>query len=536
MLKNKAGITACLLVSVATLLVFLPALKCGFINFDDPEYVLNNPVIRGLTPANLTAMFTQSHVGWWMPLTWLSLAVDYHFWGLNPVGYHLTNILLHAANTGLVVIIAACLCRMAPSDDNDAAGIGSNYYVALILAGLFYGIHPLRVESVAWITERKDVLNGLFAFSAILFYLLYLERADKSGTDRRSTVCYALALFCFICSLMAKSISVVLPAMLLAVDWAPLGRLRRDRLRQVLLEKMPFLAVSLLVTLVTFHFADQNQYLVSYESFPFVQRLVVSGNAIWEYVRMQIAPVGLSPFNVIPDPIPTAYAVKTVLVAIALGALTFSRLSPLTKSAVLCFLLPLLPVLAFFQNGDQSFADRFTYLPSLSPTLFLALFIRRSAGFRVKRHLAIAAAILLLGGYSVATFRQTGTWRNAETFWSRIIDVEPLAITYKERGKYYQSTGRYDAAVADFTTALGMIPPTLKAYEYNFYAFRGESLREAGRYEDAVRDFTTAIGMRTHPAYFFHRGLALKALGREIEAEEDFRRSGPDPGPVIWFY
>jgi tetratricopeptide (TPR) repeat protein len=151
------------------------------------------------------------------------------------------------------------------------------------------------------------------------------------------------------------------------------------------------------------------------------------------------------------------------------------------------------------------------------------------------RRLAAAGAILVMSVYTVATIRQQNVWQSTESFWTRIVQVEPLAITYKERGRYYHSVGHYAEAVADFTAALGMIPPTLKPYEFNFYAFRGESLRAAGHYDDALRDLTRAIEIRPLPVYFYHRGLALKSLGRISEANEDFRRAGPSPGEIGWF-
>jgi tetratricopeptide (TPR) repeat protein len=524
---RKRAFTAALTVFLACLVLYLPAFRCGFVNFDDPEYVLLNPVIRELTPGSIAAMFGQAHVGWWMPLTWLSLAVDYHFWGVDPLGYHLSNILLHAVNGGLVVLIAASLCRLAGTDGEES---GRRTLVGLVLAGLLFGVHPLRVESVAWVTERKDVLNGFFTFGSVLWYLLYLERREKPAWNW-----YLLSLIFFAASLMAKSTSVVLPLMLLALDWAPLERLRREGLWRPLREKIPYFAVAVLSSLWTITVAARSSYLVTYEAFPFAQRLVVSGNAVWEYVRLLMVPVGLGPFNVIPDPIPAGYMVATVLVGIVLGAIFLSPLSNQIKSAVICFLLPMLPVLAFFQNGDQSFADRFTYLPALSPSIFLALvFVGAEKEGRVARLAPVVTGFFLILCMGL-TVRQIGVWRSAESFWTRVVQVEPLAITHKERGRYYLGAGRYNEAVADFTAALGMMTPTLQPYAYNFYAFRGEALRGAGRFEEAVADFTTAIGFYPHPAYLFRRGLALKALGRIAEAEGDFRRAGPDPGPIAWF-
>jgi tetratricopeptide (TPR) repeat protein len=277
---------------------------------------------------------------------------------------------------------------------------------------------------------------------------------------------------------------------------------------------------------------------VTYEAFPFVQRIVVSCNAIWEYGRLLILPVGLSPFNVIPDPIPFSYTVKAVLVSAALAWVAFSwKTVPRITSCLLCFLLPLLPVLAFFQNGDQSYADRFTYLPSFSLAIFLAIFLYNTSLPRGNflRRLLFSVVPIFIVVFMLATFRQLNVWKSPETFWTRIIQIEPLAIIYKERGKYYHSTGRYTEAVADFTAALEMITPTLKPYQFNFYAFRAESLREAGMFNAAVSDFTTAIGMHPLPVYYYHRGLALLAMGLKIEADEDFRNAGPDPGPINWF-
>lgn len=532
---RKVSLLCALLVSSICLLLYLPVLKCGFVNFDDPEYVLNNPLIRELSPANLATMFTQPHVGWWMPLTWLSLAIDYQFWALNPAGYHLTNIVLHAVNSGLVVLIADSLCRTAARPQLPAAS-GYRYAWMLLFGGLFFGVHPLRVESVAWITERKDVLNGFFAFSSILFYLHYAKGKDRRQDGWKTSIYYALSLLCFVCSLMTKSVSVVLPAMLVVLDWVPLGRMQNRSLQRLIMEKWPFWLATVLMTFFTLAFAAQSQYLVTYEAFPLSQRAVVSGNAIWEYCRLLLFPMGLSPFNVIPDPIPTSYAVKAALVAATLAWMGIAgwRRFPRLASSTLCAILPLLPVLAFFQNGDQSYADRFTYLPSLSPAIFLALYFSTTfRGVGIRRGVAAGAA-LAIAVFLVATFRQQSVWRSPETFWSRTIQIEPLAITYKERGRYYHAAGRYKEAVADFTAALGMITPTLKPFEYNFYALRAESLREAGMLADAVADFNTAIGLHPHPSYYFHRGLALQAMGKNAEAEEDFRRAGPDPGPINW--
>lgn len=535
---DKVHLLVASVVAIATLLVYLNVLGAGFVNVDDPDYVLNNLFIRQLNVDTVVSAFTQVHLGWWMPLTWLSFAVDYDVWEYNPFGYHLTNILLHAANSGLVVLIADQLLMQGQGARGKGQESSYMYPAMLLLSGLLWSMHPLRVESVAWVTERKDVLNGFFSFGSILFYLRYASKKASTAGNSYAGVDFGLSLALFLMSLMAKSVSVVLPLMLLVLDWYPLGRLRRGSFTPVLLEKIPFLTGSVALSLVTFFVAARSQHLVTSDIFPFSQRLVVSGNAVWEYCRMLFFPTSLSPFNVIPDPISPIYTVTTILVIIALAFIICYKRLPWLQSCLFCFLLPLLPVLAFFQNGDQAFADRFTYLPSLAPAIVVAGLLTHFA-VRQKgiwnRSLMVLAPTGLLIIFFFITLRLFAVWQSSETYWTRVIDVQPTSISHKERGRYYHSIGRYSAAVEDFTMALSMLPETLKPYEYNFYAFRGESLRNAGRLVEAINDYSKAISFFPHPVYYYKRGLALQALGRAKEADEDFRRSGMEKGPILWF-
>jgi len=535
MFKNKPVITASLLVAVTSFLFFLPVVGYDFIIQDDSIYVVVNPLIRNLGWHTVVQAFGKAHFGWWMPLTWLSFALDYHFWGLDPFGYHLHNVILHAINAALAVLIADLLCRER-FFGREGEGVSAALYTGFLLfTGLLFGLHPLRVESVAWVAERKDVLNGLFAFSSILLYLLY-ARAAVSGSRRRLYYLGSLALFAL--SLMAKSSSVGLSLMLLVLDWYPLGRLRRETVKTLLLEKLPFIAVSAASAAATLFLVRENAALVTFEAFPFSQRLSVSGNAIWEYWRLFILPFGLTPLHVIPDPIPLSYDFKAAAVALLLAGTFFASRLDWLKATLLCFILPVFPVLGFFQNGDQAYAARFTYLAALAQTITVAALLfclvlhGRSVTWR--RLSAVAAALFLLMsiGVSLSLFPD---WRNTESYWSSIIAREPLAINYKERGRHYFTTGRYDAAIADFTSALDAMSETLKPYAYNFYAFRAEAYRMSGLQAEAVTDFTTAIAALPHPVYFHHRGLALQAMGRSAEAAEDFKRAGANPGPVAWF-
>ncbi|GAM10547.1 transmembrane and TPR repeat-containing protein [Geobacter sp. OR-1] len=522
-------------VPIVCLLLYLPALQCGFVTLDDPDYVLNNLLIRRLDRDMLVASFSQAHIGWWMPLTWISLAIDYHFWGIEPFGYHLTNIVLHAVNAGVVVLIADRLLRGTVAKEEP----GWHYPAMLILAGLLFGMHPLRVESVAWVTERKDVLNGLFSFGAILCYLRYAERKESGSDGAGVAYCAALALFAL--SLMAKSASVVLPAMLLVLDWYPLARGRQGAWGRLVVEKLPFFALAAAMSAITIYFTRESQYLVSLDQFPLWDRFIVSGNAIIAYIRYLIVPVGILPFYMIPDPIPVGYIITSVVaVMLCVMLLWGGRRHPAVAATWLLFLLPLLPVLAFFQNGDQSYAARFTYLPSVVPSVMAASVIaggyrKAAAGGMVRGRMIAAAAILLAVFYAGMTVRLISVWKDPESIWTRVIEVAPEVISYKERGKLYYVGGRYTEAAADFTAAIKIATGTFQSSIFNLYAFRGEAYRSAGRFDAAVQDFSTAISLFPHPSYYYHRALSLKALGRMKEAEEDLTRAGAENGPLGWY-
>lgn len=537
--NNKVHLLVASAVAIVTVLLYLKTLGNGFVNIDDPDYVLNNRLIGHFDLHMIASAFTEAHVGWWMPLTWISFAIDYQFWKLNPLGYHLTNILLHAVNAGLVALITGQILKLGfKAGKQDAPLCG--HFITMLLAGLLWGIHPLRVESVAWVTERKDVLNGLFSLGAILSYLDYVDLKERAA--RGAGRAYLLSLVFFALSLMAKSVSVVLPLMFLVSDWYPLERLCQRNLRRIVAEKLPFLALSTLMTIATVYFTSQNQYLVTYDAFPFSQRLLVSGNAIFEYCRLFLLPWGIIAFYVIPDPIPLSYAV-TSLVVLALSVVTYAfRKHRWLPATWLLFVIPLLPVLAFLQNGDQSFAARFTYLPSVAPSIVTAVFIgityQRAVAVgrsvnQVGMAVAVAGVFLVWGG---GTVKLIDTWKDTASYWSRIIDLQPGAIVYKERGLFYYSIGNYQAAVDDLSMALRMAPEIWRPYRYNLYAYRGEALRLAGYYAESVQDFSVAIAQYPRPAYFHSRGLAQQQLGKIREAEEDFRVAGPDPGSFGWYW
>jgi len=541
---EKTVIMVGMIVAAATMLVYLGSLSCGFINLDDPYYISNNALIRSLDGEHLLGVFTVPHLGNWLPLTYLSFAIDYHFWGDNPGGYHLTNIILHAANAALVVLLASALCR----DKLLAACIPVErsrwvYPLMLLLAGLLFALHPLRVESVAWAAARKDTLNGLFTLSSLLAYLRFV-RLKAAGEKRFKWLgAYLLSLVLFTCSLLAKQVSVTIPVILLLLDWYPLARLQRKKFMAVSAEKIPFFAISLLITLLVIFIAAEEKILISTKDMPIYVRVLVSGNAVFEYCRLSLFPVGISPYFVLPKPLPYGYLVKTAAVAaLSLFLLWRAPRRPAAAATWFAFVILLAPMLAFLHAGDDiALAARYTYLPatalSIAAAAGLMLLAERliAAGRRLSAALLLGSVTLCLGVGTGITLKLIKVWQDTGTFWSRVIEIEPVGRAYGDRGVFYLINGRSAEAADDFSAAIDIAVSTGLTSVYNLYAFRGVAFSDIGRHAESVADFDRAIGMFPHPTYFQQRGLALKALGREIEAEDDFRRAGPNPPLIDWF-
>ncbi|MFA7402507.1 MAG: hypothetical protein WC007_00830, partial [Pelobacteraceae bacterium] len=454
---RSAGIVVAMIAGLVSLLVYLRALGCDFVRMDDTEYVVENLIIRNFDRAFFDWAFTTAPLDLWMPLTWLSFAMEYHFWKLNPFGYHLTNIVLHAVNVGLVVLVADRVLK----EQGGAGERGKWQYPAiLLLAGLLWGLHPLRVESVAWVAERKDVLNGVFTLGSILAYLYYTEKHASGG---RAWPVYLLSLGLFACSLMAKPVSVVLPLMLLVMDRYPLGRLNRNNARRIITEKLPFLLLSVIAALVTLKFGAENRLLVSADNLPILFRIVIAGNALLEYYRFMVVPVGILPLFVLPNPIPYIYAFKAFAGVTLTGVVLFYwRKQPAAVATWLLFILPLLLVSGLLQNGMQAFAARYTYLPavpvSIAAAALVATLFRNSAeqGAYPVRRLLPAGIICLLLFYGGMTWHLTGMWKDTASFWSRIIDVAPesFPLARLNRGRFYYDSGRLEDAVKDLSVII----------------------------------------------------------------------------------
>jgi hypothetical protein len=413
----------------------------------------------------------------------------------------------------------------------------------LLVSGLLFGIHPLRVESVVWMTERRGVLNGLFSLSSVLFYIRYAQKKNAPGIiNTFLSKYYLLSIAAFCCSLMAKPVSVILPLMLLVLDWFPLGRLRRTTLLGIVCEKIPYLIISAAITLVSVRIGVKGG-LISYELLSFTQRSILSGNAIFEYVRLTLFPFGILPQRIITSPFPLSYTIKAVCAVIAIVlCLAAARKNRWLPATALLFFVPIVPVLSFFQANDWLYGPRHTYLASVAVSILAAYGIMlglnrlKKNGMKYLFNLGVCLATGVLVLYATVTYQRIGDWRDSGTMWTRIITHQPFSRAYFLRGLHFVDSGKFMAAVDDYTACLNISVKERypEIYRINIVAHRGEAYSSAGRYEEAVQDFSAAIGKIPDPLYFYHRGQALKALGRVKEAAEDFRRAGGTKGQMRW--
>jgi hypothetical protein len=487
-------------VACVTCIVFFPALGGGFLPWDDESNLVTNRAWRGLGWPQLGWMLTTFHKGHWIPVTWLSFGADYLVWGMDARGYHLTNVLLHSANAGLVCLLAMRL--LACTGARRAARV-----LGGAAAALFFALHPLRVESVAWVTERRDVLCGFFFLLAVLCYL----RATTEGSAWRSRW-YWLAVVAFALALGSKSMAASLPVILIILDVYPLGRWQ-GAWRERLVEKIPFLLLSLLASAVAMVAVRAGGSVSSLADLGVPQRLAISAYALVFYPWRTLVPAGLSPlYGLQPDLDPGAplYLLCMALVmAITVATVAVRARWPWLSATWAAYVVMLLPVVGIFHNGPQIAADRYTYLPCLPFALLagqgVALLARRAW-----LTAAVPAALL-----SFLTILQIGVWRDAESLWRRALAVSPSAIAHASMGVVLDDKGRSDDAIAHFVLALRMNPRL--AHAQNNW---GIALARQGKWTEAIAHYEEAL--RLSPGYaeaHLNLATALQRLGRYADAQ-----------------
>ena len=523
------------LVALLTLACYLPSLRNDFVSLDDFGYVLDNLHIRSLNPSFFAWAFTDLSAGFWHPLVWISYAIDFAIWGVNPLGFHLTAILLHAGNTFLVVRLMEAL--LAAAQQSGACRLCSDERGAFIVAGVvafLFGLHPLHVESVAWISERKDLLCGSFFLLSTIVYLHYTgalvsRRAEKFYQNRY----YLLSLLLFILALASKTMAVSLPIVLLVLDWYPLGRIRSLKSSSVvILEKLPFVAASFFIA-ITSIIAQQSIGAMELMSVkPLSTRTLVACKAVVLYLWKMIVPLHLIPYYPYPQDVSLLsmeYAFPVLFIGgTTVAVILMARQKPLWVTIWVVYLIILLPTLGIVQVGVHSMGDRFTYLPSLAPFLLTGLGALRVWTWVVETNwliktAVVSAACLCSCALIYLTLQQISVWKNSMVLWNYVIEAgtpfNPLA--YNNRGHVYRDRGEFDKAISDYTVAITQEPA-----QAEYLVSRGVALCEKGDLEQAMTDLDRAIVLSPNEYLAYNnRGTVWFRKGELGRAIEDFNRA-----------
>jgi tetratricopeptide (TPR) repeat protein len=509
---RRSELTALALLCLLTLAAFSPVLGNGFLTLDDGDYVTRNPVVlRGLTGAGAAWSLTTFTSSNWHPLTWISHMLDVTLFGTRPGLHHLTSLLLHLT----AVVLLWALLRATTGD------AGRSLLVAAVFA-----LHPLRVESVAWIAERKDVLSAALWLASLLSWAWYARR-PSGGRYLGSAALLLLAL-------TAKPMPVTAPLTMLLLDVWPLGRVAgwspprtgipRFPVTRILLEKLPLLLLSAASAVVTLRAQAAGGAVKSLEAYPLGVRLANATVSAASYPARLLWPSGLA----IPYPHPGAsidplrVAGSAILLAgLTAVAILALRRRPAVTVGWLWYLITLLPVIGIVQVGGQAMADRYTYIPLIGVLVALAWGIPAHPPVRWKVHLAVAGVIIaaVLGGL---TWRQASFWRDSSTLFSRTAFLYPNNyLALNSLGFALLSEGKPSRAILPLEESLRLRPGFVKA-SVNL----GRALIEVGRGEEAVGVLREAAATSPpDPDAFNNLGAAYLGLGRSPEAEEAFRRA-----------
>ncbi len=521
-----------LLLAVVTLSVYWPARQCDFLGYDDPLYYTGNAHVQaGLTWAGVKWAFTTGDAANWHPLTWLSLMLDAEIFGNHPAGPHLVNLLFHVANSVLVFILFRRLT--------------SATWRSALVAALF-GLHPLHVESVAWVAERKDLLCAFFVLLTLLAYSKNVAcdecrvtkaKAAASRVTHHASRFHFLPLFFFALASMSKPMAVTLPFLMLLLDWWPLNRLANFRfqiadskgrsagfsaIKSLLVEKIPFFGLSAAACLVTFVVQQKGNAVAALTTFSLPVRI---GNAFVSYARYLAKTVWLAmlanPYPH-PDHWPVALVIFSVLLFMGLCVAAFwlARRFPFLFTGWFWFAGMLVPVIGLVQVGTQSMADRYAYLPVVGLfVVFVWDLALLTARWCFPKPAVVAVAVLILAASAVRTREQLGYWQNDGTLFSHALAVTKNNYTAAiNLGTWLSKNGQAAAALDQYNAALKMNPTdSLVLYDV------GNAFASLGNYNEAVSDYRRALQFAPGwPNILNNLGCALMAQNQLPEAITNF--------------
>ncbi|MCE5213035.1 MAG: tetratricopeptide repeat protein [Deltaproteobacteria bacterium] len=534
--SKEKNLIVYVVLTIVTLAVFWQVNQFDFVNIDDGVYVTENSHLQsGLTLDGLRWAFTTTYAEFWHPLTWLSLMLDYQLFGLNAGGYHMTNLILHILSTLLLFWL---FNRMT----------GALWPSAFVAA--FFALHPLHVESVAWVAERKDVLSAFFWMLTLCLYVYYAEKPDVKR--------YLVVLFSFICGLMSKSMVVTLPVIMILLDYWPLKRFeskKGDLILWQLKEKIPFFALSAVFSLITFyaHFKP----LVKY--YPLYYRMVNAPVSFVTYLEKTFWPHHLAfyyPFSVQLS-MGQVFGSALLIIFISVFVIMMIKRLPCLFVGWLWYAVTIIPVIGIIKVGLFAMADRYTYLSSIGIAVMMAWGIPPLfKNEKIRKIILITAGTAFLAIMAILTWQQCSYWGNsiklsqhalrvtknnhlahgvlayklfsegkieeAMNHFSEAIRIKPdYDDGLKNRGLYYFKLGNYARAIEDLNEAIRLRPDCAP-----YYYYRGSIYDNLGQYQKAVNDYSETIRLKSDSVHAHNnRGGVYFKLGQYQNALKDYNEA-----------
>jgi protein O-mannosyl-transferase len=544
---NLAGLGIPVFIFIMTMLVYLPTLSNGFVNWDDESFLVTNLDYRGLGWKQIHWMFTTCYLGSCMPLNYVTYGIDYLLWGMNPMGYHLTSLLIHAANAVLFYFLSQQLLSLTV-----ASSVVSSRFPIRLAAGfsaLFFSLHPLQVEVVAWATGREIAIAGFFF---LLTLLCYLRAAQNESSGSSPWGWMVLAWFLYALSLLGKEAALTLPFALLVLDVYPLRRLKgsptewlQPRVRRIWWEKMPFLLMALAAAVKAVMAKEQSGTIYTLENYGLLPRFAQVLQSLAFYPWKTLVPIGLSPlyplhpftgFWNLPLLISGTFVFLLTAVLFIVRRRWLAGLTAWVFYGVL--LIPVSGVVAF---GPYPVADRFSYLPSLGWAVLLGaglfycwqLWIDKLVGLRTLV-LTQGLAVLLLVGLGILTWGQTQIWHDSESLWRHALAIdEKSSIAHNNLGLVFAERGRLKEAINEFRRSVEIDPLFVEGHTNlgNFLAQRDSP-------EEAISHLRQALTI--DPAFVnAHNTLGniLADRGESDEAIEHFRKAlKTNPKSAMTYY
>lgn len=522
-----------LFIFVLTFAVFSSTIQNDFVNWDDDQNLLDNERYRGLSWTHLRWIFTNIHLGVYQPLSWLLWAVEYQLWGLNPAGYHLVSLLLHATSAVVFYFIAMRLLGLAMNCEPQKED--HSLRVASALAALLFAIHPLRVEIVSWVSAQPYALSGLFFFLSILTYLKVTALPQESLSRRRHLMASA-ALFGL--ALLSKAVAVTLPLILVVLDVYPLRRLRghpREWFGEstvwIWREKGPFFFIALGAIIIGLYATSINAPM---SFLGLLERLALASYGIAFYLWKTLNPADLLPsFYELPKPINPFdwYFLLSAVVTLVISACTIVVRQdwPAGLTIWLSYLVMLAPNLGLIQHGAQLAANRYTYFSCLGWALLggagLLYCCRARAGNPVGKQtltLALALSLTVLTGFGALSWKMVAVWRDSTSLWAYTMKVDPENETaYFMLGNVLREEGRLDEAIKHYKQALRIFPGYATAHNN-----LGNVLAKQGKIDESIKHYEMAI--KIAPGFAeAHNNLAISLMetGRLDEAVHYYRQA-----------